>query len=413
MTCRRTVIVIGAGIVGVACAAHLLRDGHEVTLIDREGPGEGCSKGNAGAISPGSCVPLALPGMYKSIPGWLLNPLGPLSIRPSYFPRVLPWLIRFSLAGRLKRVKQIADAMRSLHARTYENYGPLLEIGNCGQLIRRTGTLIVYEQRANDFDHSLKWTLRRERGVRFEILDADQVRQMVPELGPQYKQGVLLPDHASVIDPWLLVVRIAEGFVRRGGAFLKSNVRGIIPNEGGAQLILDDKKLSADRVIVAAGAWSTRLLDNLDIHLPLESHRGYHAMLADPGISPRVPVVSADGKFYATPMAGGIRIAGTVEFAGLDAPPDYRRAEALVIAARRMFPGLNTERFTAWMGHRPCLPDSLPVIGAAPRHRSILLAFGHGHNGLTGASTTGRLIADLVSGRDSDIDLTPFRADRF
>jgi len=414
MTQRRTVAVIGAGIVGVACAGHLLRDGHAVTLIDRSDPGEGCSRGNAGAISPGSCVPLALPGMWRSIPGWLLDPLGPLSIRLPYLAHALPWLIRFGLNSRLSKVRLIADAMRALHAPTFENYAPLIEGAGCRDLIRMTGTLVVYEQKAAKLEDKLDWTLRRERGIRFTILDADDIRQIVPELGPQYEQGVLLPDHGSVVDPRRLVAALAEGLVRNGGILQKHEVRRIAPaGDGRVRVVLDDSEMTVDRVVVAAGAWSSRLLSGLGLHVPLESQRGYHATLANPSIYPRMPVVSSAGKFYATPMADGLRFAGTVEFAGLEAPPDYRRAKALVVAGQRMFPGLRAGRVTEWMGHRPCLPDSLPIIGPVPQCPAIMLAFGHGHNGLTGASTTGRLIADLVSARHLAIDLHPYRADRF
>ena len=408
------VIVVGAGIIGTCSASYLLRDGHDVVLVDAEGPGEGCSKGNAGALSPGSCIPLSGPGMLTKIPKWLSNPLGPLRIRPSYLPSALPWLIRFVLAGRANGIADLADALRALHADTFENYAPLLGNAGCPDLIQRTGTLTVYKTDRSLAESQREWNLREERQVRQRVMGAGDLRDLVPELSSDYKHGVLLPDHGFVANPYRLVRTLAEQFVRDGGCLERRRVIGIIVREGRiAGVRTTDGELVADRVVVAAGAWSAALIAGLDIRVPLESQRGYHATIQGSGIAPALPVVSAEAKVYATPMEDGLRIAGTVEFAGLDAPPDFRRAEALIEVAKDMFPALAVGTTSQWMGHRPCLPDSLPVIGAAPGHPNLLLAFGHGHHGMTGASTTGAIIASLVSGRHPPIDLAPYRPDRF
>ncbi len=181
----------------------------------------------------------------------------------------------------------------------------------------------------------------------------------------------------------------------------------------GARLITDDKTLDAERIVIAAGAWSVRLLEPLGIRIPLESQRGYHVMVADADPMPSLPVVSNYPKMYATPMEQGLRLAGTVEFAGLEAAPNYRRAQNFIPLAKEMFPDLTFGPVTEWMGHRPCLPDSLPAIGTAPAHPSLILAFGHGHHGLTGASTTGRLIAEMIANRRPCIDPIPYKPERF
>ena len=408
------VIVVGAGIVGTCSASYLLRDGHDVVLVDSEGPGEGCSKGNAGALSPGSCIPLSGPGVLTKIPGWLSDPLGPLRIRPAYLLAALPWLIRFALAGRSGRIAGLADALRALHANTFENYAPLLANAGCQDLIQRTGTLTVYKTDKSLAESQHERNLREERQVRQQVLGAGELRDLVPELSSGYKHGVLLPDHGFVANPYRLVRSLAEQFARDGGYLERRRVTGIAVREGRVTGVwTTDGELVAERVVVAAGAWSATLIAGLGVRVPLESQRGYHATIQGSGITPALPVVCAEAKVYATPMEDGLRLAGTVEFAGLDAPPDFRRAEALIELAKDMFPALVAGAASQWMGHRPCLPDSLPVIGAAPGHPNLLLAFGHGHHGMTGASTTGTIIASLVSGRQPPIDPVPYRPDRF
>ncbi len=408
------VIVIGAGIVGTCSASYLLRDGHDVVLVDLQGPGEGCSKGNAGAISPGSCIPLSGPGMLAKIPGWLSDPLGPLRIRPGYLPSALPWLARFVLAGQARKIPYLADALRALHVDTLKNYAPLLENAKCRDLIRQTGTLTVNKTDSRLATSQREWCLREERHVRQQVLEAGELHDLVPELSREYRHGVLLPDHGFVANPYRLVCRLAEQFAHDGGQLQRRRVTGVIVREGQVSGVqTTDGDLFADRVVCAAGAWSGRLVAALDIRVPLESQRGYHVAIQGAGIAPVLPVVAAEAKVYATPMEDGLRFAGTVEFAGLDAPPDYRRADALSELAKEMFPGLVVGNVSQWMGHRPSLPDSLPVIGPAPGHARLLLAFGHGHHGMTGASTTAAIVADLVCGRQPSINLHPYRPDRF
>lgn len=410
----KRIAVIGAGIVGVSTASYLLRDGHAVQLIDAAGPAEGTSKGNAGALSPGSCVPLSMPGQHKKIPGWLLHPDGPLAIRPGYLFRALPWLIKFSLAGRPHRIGAIADALYRLHSRVFDCYAPLLKNADAGAMIRRTGTLVVFESEAALRSSEGDWKIRETRGAKVERLGAEELRQIEPALSPHYAGGVLLPEHGYTVDPYVMVRTLADRFQRDGGQFLKARVAAVRPHpSGGVRLATDAGEITADMAVIAAGAWSRNLAADLGAPIPLETQRGYHVTLTKPGIEPRLPVTSSEGKFYATPMAGGLRVAGTVEFAGLEAPPDYRRARRLLGQVKRMYPGVAVDDFSEWMGHRPCLPDSLPVIGFVPGRRDVLLAFGHGHNGMTSGPVTGALIADLVAGRPPAIDLSPYRPDRF
>lgn len=408
------IIVIGAGIVGACCAAYLARDGHAVILLEAKEPAAGASRGNAGALSPGSCVPLSGPGVLRKVPSWLLHPDGPLVVRPSYLPRALPWLAQFVQAGRPERFQAIADALRSLHAPTHECYRPLLQAAGAEELIRRTGSLVVYRTAAAFQSAANEWEMRRQRGATFEVLGGAELRRLVPALSPDFERAVLQPDHGYVASPQALVEALVRSVVAQGGQLVHGTAVRITDEPAAVRIDVDGgETLFADRAVLAAGAWSKPLLAGLPIRIPLESQRGYHVHLPEPGIALPLPVSFAEAKFYATPMRDGLRLAGTVEFAGLKAAPDFRRARSLAALARRWLPELQFDNASEWMGHRPCLPDSLPAIGPIPRTPRVLLAFGHGHNGMTSAPVTGRLIADAVAGRKPFIDPDPYRPERF
>ena len=405
--------VIGAGIIGMCCARWLQRDGHAVTVIDPVAPGQSTSFGNAGIISPTSVAPIAMPGTLARAPGWLLDPMGPLTIRWRYLPRVAPWLLRLLANTRPRRVREIAAALAVLNRPAIDDYEALLGRRDFADLVRRDGHLYVYESARAAAEAAESWRLRAEFGASVAHLGGDELRQMEPALGPSVAGAVHVADGAHVVSPVRVVATLAERFVEDGGNIVAARVQAITPAEGGATLRCEGRDIAADAVVVAAGAWSRRLSAPLGDRVPLETERGYHLTIADPGVMPRRPVSLPEGGFFVTPMEMGLRIAGTVEFAGLDAAPDYRRASAMLPRARRVFPGLRAEGASQWMGFRPTLPDSLPVIGPSPGHRWLHYAFGHSHLGLTEGATTGRMIADMIAGRAGAIDPTPYRVDRF
>lgn len=385
-----------------------------MTVVDRGAATERCSYGNAGSVSSGSVAPLAMPGLVWKVPGLLLDSLGPFYLRPSYAPRAVPWLFRFLLAAQPDRVEAASCALRALLAPATDALRNLAAGSGAENLFRTTGQLQLYPNNAALQADAAIWNLRRSRGVRAEILSKDEIRQLEPGVGGAYTCAVFLPDEGMVLDPQRQLEALTKAFVRGGGRLLVQNCRGIdVDDVSKVVLALDGDRLVADRVIVAAGAWSHRLAAQVGDPVPLETQRGYHVTIMDAGVDLRRPVVAADRKCFATPLAAGLRIAGTVEFAGLEAPPDYRRARALLEHGRRLLPSLRTNYYTEWMGHRPCLPDSLPVISSAARSQRLFYAFGHGHLGLTGAAVTGELIAALAAGRPPSIDLHPFRVDRF
>lgn len=410
----RQVTVIGAGVIGMCVAAWLQRLGASVTVLDPIEPGRSCSFGNAGALSPGSCVPVAMPGMLKQVPKWLSDPSAPLVLHWSYLPWALPWLMRFLKASSRPEVERSAEALSALLRPVFESYEPLLEEARATDLIRREGQIYVYESEAAYQADSLGWELRRRHGARIEVLSLEELRQREPALAPFFTKGVLLPDHGYCLDPFGLVQALADSVRRNGGTILGQKVLDIeMDADRPRALVTAAGRHQVEAVVVAAGAWSHQLARMFGHKVPLETQRGYHAMLRDPSMAPRTSIMWAEKKFLATPMQMGLRFAGTVELAGLDAPPDYRRASTLLEFGKRMFPGLTGGEVSRWMGHRPCLPDSVPVIGPSPKLKNVYFAFGHGHLGLSSASTTGRLVAELVMGAKPCIDPAPYRIDRF
>jgi D-amino-acid dehydrogenase len=410
--------VIGAGMVGVCAASWLQRDGHSVFLVEVAQPGHGASFGNAGCFNGSSVTPLSMPGVIRNVPRWLFDPLGPLALRWSYLPALAPWLVRFMRAGTPEKVRAEARALRPLVGPTLDALRPLITAAGAEDLVHRLGHLYVYRSMASLAKDHLAWELRRENGVEIDEFDADELRQLEPALSRDYVRGLLVRENGHTSNPLGLVQRLLDHFLRSGGELIRARAHGFrLDGARLAAIQTDSRDLAADAAIVCAGAYSKPLAAALGDKVPLETERGYHLMIADPEAMPRIPTADADGKFVATPMATGLRFAGTVELAGLAASPDWRRARILLEHGRRMLPGLASshpeERISVWMGHRPSLPDSLPVLGLSKATRDVIYAFGHGHVGMTAAPMTGKVVADLVAGRAPSIDIAPFAAGRF
>src|SRR5262252_4803155 len=327
--------VIGAGIVGVCAASCLQRDGHSVFLVEAAEPGRGASFGNAGCFNGSSVTPVAMPGAVWNVPGWLLDPLGPLSLRWSYLPAITPWLLRFIRAGTPDKVRETARALRPLVGPTLEALRPLVSAAGAEDLVHRLGHLYVYRSTEGLEGDRLAWELRRENGVEVDEFAADELRQLEPALSPDYVRGLLVRENGHTSNPLALVERLLEHFLRSGGELVRARAYGFRLEEGRLVAIKGNTgELRAHAAVVCAGAYSKPLAAVLGDKIPIETERGYHLMLRDPEAMPRIPIADADGKFVATPMDLGLRFAGTVELAGLDAPPDWRRAHILLKQAR-------------------------------------------------------------------------------
>jgi glycine/D-amino acid oxidase-like deaminating enzyme len=408
------VLVIGAGVVGLSAALYLQRAGMRVAVLDPLGPAGGASFGNAGMLSPDTATPIAMPGTLRKVPGWLRDPLGPLAVRPAYFPRALPWLLQWVKAGRLERVLAVSDAMRALHRDTLTCWRELLGDALYHDLIRPSGQVQVWEGDDASPTEAIEQEIRDRHGIVAHQLNADELRQMFPGLARDITRGLFVPGNGYTVSPQRIVHSLAELFRAAGGTIIAERAMKLIPRETGGWLAMTNiANRDADRVVVAAGAWSAQLLGPLGIRVPLETERGYHAMLFSPSVTPPIPISNKTRGFFMTPMEDGLRVAGTVEIAGLDAPPDERRAQVLVEHARRLFPGLQPGEVRYWMGFRPSTPDSLPIIGPVERRSGLYLAFGHGHFGMSGGPPSGRLLARLITGQAPGIEPAPYGARRF
>lgn len=409
------IAVIGTGIVGACSAAWLQRDGHQITFVDPLEPGEACSFGNAGSLSPSACLPVGMPGMWRKVPKWLLDPLGPLTVRTGYLPRVLPWLVQMLRHSTPQEVTRIATALQTLLRPIFDCYGPLLEHANANELVRRTGCLYVYSSREAAAQWKWGMDLRRSLGVNLVDVEREELEQLEPDLKGQFRFGILAPDNGSTLDPSQLVKALVRQALRDGARHDHRSVTGF-EREGRrvTGLRLDSgEPLAVDGVVIAAGAWSGALAAQLGERVPLETQRGYHVTVRSSNLKLRHTVMASEANLMINPMAMGLRLAGTVEFAGLGPAPNYERAQALLRQGLRLFPHLDTSEVTQWMGHRPCMPDSLPVIDRSRGVDNAWMAFGHGHMGMCMGATTGREVAHLVAGRATQVDLAPFRASRF
>jgi len=408
-------VVVGAGIIGVTIAYELQRRGLSVTLVDRDAPGLGASYGNMASIAVTEFMPASRPGIWAQMPKWLLDPEGPVRIRPGYLPKLVPWFLRFLAASRPSKLRALEAAGAALCGRVYDDLDALLKETGLTHMLTAEGCLSLYTDEA-EFKADREHIEILERfGFRYEILGGKAIPDLEPFLTTKIGKAVLFPDNRSITDPYRLVTALAERFEALGGRTVRGEIAGLEQGEAGvsALRLADGRSLRTEKVVLAAGAFTARLSALLREHIPLETERGYHTQIMEPGISMRHSIIWPARAFMVTPTAGGIRVGGTVEMAGLDASPDYRRAKILVKRAQEALPDLQVRQATEWMGHRPALPDTVPVMGPSAKRRNVWYATGHGHLGLTYAATTGRLMADLITGVQPPVDMQPYRVDRF
>lgn len=396
------IAVVGAGIVGTAIALRLRQRGADVTLVDRDEPGSGCSAGNSGAISPGSVAPLAMPGVLASVPGMLFDDESPLYLPLTYLPRALPWLMRFVASAQPARVADAAARLAALHKGAITMHEQMTRDIGVPELFLQQGHLHLYPDEKALAKDATGWRMRGEYGYACERLDRSAIAALEPRVSAQYRVGMYMADHATILNPRRYVQAMAQAFTAAGGTLKRAAVSALQPDgdrwllQGIAQQARDDALF--DQVVVATGAWSRALLDPLGLPISLESQRGYHVQFDGARDTVSRTVILADRKVFVTPMEEGLRVGGTVEIGGLARPPDARRAAVLERIARECFTGLEGVATRTWMGHRPCMPDSVPIVGPAQGHAGLWLAVGHGHLGLTDSLPTAQRIADGILG---------------
>jgi D-amino-acid dehydrogenase len=412
------IAIVGGGIIGICAAAYLAEAGRDVTVYDRTGICEETSSGNAAALAFPDPLPLAHKGMLKKLPRWLMDPLGPLSIPPAYLPKLTPWLIRFLRAGDPRKFDASLTAQAGLMRLAEQEWAGLAERAGAADMISHSGALDLYEGEA-EFKASLPgWAARDRFGIPYEHVSGARLAELQPGLSPRFTHGTFMPSWKTVADPKLFGKAIWAYAEQLGARFEKRTVTDTRPvsepSGAGIELaVADGTTVRAGTLIVCAGAWSHLHTARFGDKIPLETERGYNTTLPPGAFDLHRQLTFVGHGFVVSPLVTGLRIGGAVELAGLKRPPNYARSKAMLEKAKQFLPGLRTEGGREWMGYRPSLPDSLPVIGRARSAPNVFYAFGHGHLGLTQAAATGRLIRDLVLAQTPPIDLEPFSPNRF
>lgn len=405
--------VIGSGVIGVAAAIRLRQEGHDVTVFDRLDPGGACSFGNSGAMPRFQVLPMSTPGILYQVPGYLLNPLGPLAIRAAYLPKLLPWLAKFVMAGRHSAFARHFSTLSALARVGYDHWTDLLRDAGLSSEVCENSALTIYRTPAKRDKARWLWTRYAELGANIKFVERDEMRDLEPAVPDGYACGVVGSEYRHARDPHTLVVKLSAHLREQGGELRRANVADIRVDATRSVVITTDRSQETfDRVIIAAGSWSNELLGSLGVRVPLEAGRGYHMTFSEFSPVPRHVLIISDMRMALTPMSCGLRLGGSIEFAGVRAAPDFNRTTAQLENLRRLYPMANTAKHTKWSGDRPMTPDSLPVIDRCPGHPEVICAFGHGQYGLTLAAITARLVADLVADRKPAVDLAPLRCDR-
>ncbi|MEM6660047.1 MAG: FAD-binding oxidoreductase [Pseudomonadota bacterium] len=408
------VTIIGAGIVGICCALSLQERGIPVRLVDRGEPGQETSFGNAGVVSPWSIIPQAVPGIWKKLPQMLLDPKSALSVRPSFWPKMIPWGMRFLGKSSENSVREVSDAMEILCRPSIDLYRRHLHGTDHEDLI--TDSYYIHAFRNPDEANldGLGYLIRREKGGDLERVDGAELRRLEPALSEDFTAAIVIKGQARVTSPGRLGAVLANKARAQGAEFLRSEVTKLTRLEDASwQLATFQDLLHARKVVLAAGVWSADLLRPLGLPVPLVAERGYHVEFPNPSAVLNNSIMDVDAKVVASSMQGGLRVAGTAEFGSVDAPADPRKKLILTDQAKSLVPDLNTGEAQFWMGRRPSFPDSLPAIGPLNGKEGLYAAFGHSHYGLMMAPKTGELVADLLSDRSPNINLDPFSLARF
>lgn len=408
------VLVIGTGIIGAMCALYLQGQGRKITFIEKGAPSRGASAGNAGMLAFTEVLPLAAPGILKKAPKWLMDPLGPLSVPPAYAAQVTPWLYRFWKASAQRQYQHSLKVQKTIMPLARREMEAVLSSPELAHFVSTRGTLELYDSEASLKRSMSDWNVREAAGAKIERVDRTRIDEIQPDLAAQFQHAMFMEEGQQIADPYDFTKAIVDLVLSRGAKLRKGEVVSIAPVGESTIVTLDNgDKLDADKVVLSGGAFSKTLAAQLGNVVPLETERGYNTTLPKDSFDLKTQLVFCDHGFVMTPLETGIRVGGAVELGGLKLKPNFKRSEAMLKKASRFVPTLNTGDGKQWMGFRPSMPDSLPVIGYSAATPSVIFAFGHGHLGLTQSAATGKLVSELVAGVATSISVDPLRANRF
>ncbi len=411
----KTVAVVGAGIVGLCTALEAQRNGYRVTLLDRGEPGLGASFGNAGYLATELMDPLSnLKTLRSALPMWL-NPHGPLSLPMSHLHRIIPWLLRFICAASPESAAKSRHALQQLNTESISAWKRCLtDIGAREQLVQ-SGYLLVWETPSKLADAKQHASYMAQFGIKTELVQGERLAQLEPEMADNLSHALFFPDACRVREPYQLCKLLFAAFMSRGGTFIQQEVQAALPQNKGVSVQTPEEIHQFDHAIICTGAWGKQLLKGVGLDVPLEAERGYHLTIDAGNIRLNHPIGSAERRFVMSPLDSGLRVVGMTELGGLNLKPVKRRYASLRHHSRKLLPRLSdpTLPVSEWMGHRPTLPDSLPVIDRHPDHPQLLFAFGNQHLGLTQAAISAELVVGLMTGNNTEISCEPFRVDRF
>ncbi|MEX5576820.1 NAD(P)/FAD-dependent oxidoreductase [Pseudophaeobacter sp. A-200-2] len=406
-------IVIGAGIVGAATAIWLRRAGHEVTLIDKGEPGMGASYGNGCILASCAIVPVTTPGLLPKGPKYLMDPNFPLFMRWSYAPKLVPWLVKYLSHANDGDTRRIAKGLTHVIGDSVEQHQALTHGTPAAKWVQESDYCFAYENRAAFDADKYIWDLRREAGFVPELIEGAEVQEREPILAPEMKLLAVMKNHGFILNPGKYVQDLVKLLQEMGGRFVQAEVKDFDLSGGRISAVDTDKgRFECREAVLATGVWSKPLMQKLGLNVPLEAERGYHIVFKGPSQTPNNPMMLASGKFVATAMDQGLRCAGVVEFGGLSEEKSKAPLALLRRKVKQCFPQMVAESEEEWLGYRPAPSDSLPLIGEVGS-TGVYAAFGHHHVGLTGGAKTGRMVADMIAGQPSNIDLRPYEPDRF
>ncbi len=408
----KKVAIIGAGIVGVCIAHFLKKNKQEVILFDQNEPGTQTSFGNAGLFANHECVTINSPQLWKNLPYMLLSKNGPLVVDWYYIFTHLPWAIKFLKNCTSQKVNHIAKSLSSFSSHANLAYEEIFNEVDVSNNIVNKEPILLYESKKLFEKNQHVLNLRKKYNVHFEIIDKEDIAKMEPNLKSIYYKGIVLKGERFTKSPLQITQKIFDNYIKNGGHFIKSKIELIIKDGNSLFLISDKKKQRVDKIVVAAGAWSNVLAQNIGDNFPLDFERGYHIMFEKNNNLLTHPVGWAKTGIYITPMNDGIRAAGTVEIAGLKKPINYNILSKIEETARNLLPELGKIK-SQWMGFRPTLPDSLPVIGESIKCKNVYYAFGHQHLGLSLAAVTGKVIQSLIENKPNNINIDSLNPYRF